>query len=274
MRVFSLKSGSRGNCTLVVTSNHNLLIDVGYSMKRIEQDLLISYGIDFEDISFILITHNHTDHILSFNAIYNKHKHIKFVTDKQLKLSIEQKNKKEYDDERFFFVDGVVDGNELMIGNFEVTHDTYCLSWVIRDKKDSSGLCFIADNGMMPYKVNDIDLLKIPYTHYCIESNYDQYLQYLDSKRDIRLKRRVLSNKGHSDNFNAIQKLTSILTVLDLREEEKVIQSVLFTHLSEDCNSEEKAMNSHNAFIETWGHKTVLKNVNIQYAKQNEIIEM
>ena len=60
MEVFSLFSGSRGNSTLVLTDNYNILIDVGVSMKKINQALLIANGIDLSDIDMVLLTHAHS----------------------------------------------------------------------------------------------------------------------------------------------------------------------------------------------------------------------
>lgn len=58
MRVYSLFSGSHGNSTLVSTNNINVLIDIGVSMKKINEHLIISEGIDLDDIKLILITHS------------------------------------------------------------------------------------------------------------------------------------------------------------------------------------------------------------------------
>ena len=60
MRITSLKSGSKGNSTLVMSNKFNLLIDTGGSAKDLEYKLLVAEGIDFNDIDYILITHSHT----------------------------------------------------------------------------------------------------------------------------------------------------------------------------------------------------------------------
>jgi flavorubredoxin len=60
MRIVSLKSGSKGNSTLVMSDEFNLLIDTGGSAKDLEYKLMLSEGFDFTDIDYILITHSHT----------------------------------------------------------------------------------------------------------------------------------------------------------------------------------------------------------------------
>ncbi len=60
MNIISLQSGSKANTTLVTNDKFNLLIDVGGSAKAINNKLLMSEGLDLNDINYILITHAHT----------------------------------------------------------------------------------------------------------------------------------------------------------------------------------------------------------------------
>lgn len=68
MRLASLGSGSRGNATLVEWSGGTLLIDCGFSVKetcaRLER--LGKLG---TDLSAILVTHEHADHIKGVGAL-------------------------------------------------------------------------------------------------------------------------------------------------------------------------------------------------------------
>ena len=269
MDISVLYSGSKGNCTLVETNTYNILIDVGTSMRKIEEGLLLSpHSLLLSDIDFILITHVHEDHVKSFGTIYNKHEHITFILDQQLLNDIEDKFKRKFDKERFIFVDSEKKGKELNIQKFSLQHDVYCVGWIIIDMVDNESLCFISDNAEKAYHMKDILFLHKPHTYYMIESNYDNYLQYTDTKRNTMLKRRVLGSSGHSDNFNAVNKLVSFL---EWSESDRT-KAVIFHHLSEDCNSEELAINSHNSYIEVWGKKTITKNIKFLYAKQHEIV--
>ena len=58
----SLFSGSTGNSLLVQSSSTNILIDAGVSTKKIV-NALESLDIDANNISGILVTHEHSDHI-------------------------------------------------------------------------------------------------------------------------------------------------------------------------------------------------------------------
>lgn len=61
MRFCSIASGSNGNCTLIETSEHRILVDIGLSARNTEK-LLSAKGIDPRTITAVCVTHEHTDH--------------------------------------------------------------------------------------------------------------------------------------------------------------------------------------------------------------------
>ena len=62
MRIVTFASGSSGNCTLVSLGGTHFLIDAGISWRRITEHLALS-GLAPADLSAVLITHEHSDHI-------------------------------------------------------------------------------------------------------------------------------------------------------------------------------------------------------------------
>lgn len=62
MRYCSLGSGSRGNATLIESGRTRLLVDCGFSLRSTEQRLALA-GVTPEQLSAILVTHEHSDHI-------------------------------------------------------------------------------------------------------------------------------------------------------------------------------------------------------------------
>lgn len=62
MRIASLGSGSRGNATLIEDGDTAILVDLGFSVKEAVLRLK-RLGRSPEDISAILVTHEHADHI-------------------------------------------------------------------------------------------------------------------------------------------------------------------------------------------------------------------
>jgi phosphoribosyl 1,2-cyclic phosphodiesterase len=263
MQVFSLASGSKGNATLVATQNHNILIDIGYSVKRINEDLLIAQGIDLDDISMVFISHQHTDHISAFNTIYNKYQHIIFFTNESVIKHIKEKWNIE-DDKRIKTLYSESVGNSLTLLPFELNHDVECYGLMVTEHYTNERYVHICDNGGF-YDKHKIDILSNA-EYYSIESNHDRTMQILDKKRHEGLKRRCLGYYGHQNNYDAMSLAFKLVG-------EKT-KSIIFTHLSEDCNSEELAREIHMEMISIWGHKTEFKNIKIGYARQNEIVEL
>ena len=56
MKMFSIASGSSGNCTYVGDNNTHILVDAGISTKKIVEGLK-NADIDIKDLSAIFVTH-------------------------------------------------------------------------------------------------------------------------------------------------------------------------------------------------------------------------
>src|ERR1043165_6548715 len=61
MRFCILGSGSSGNAALLVTENTRVLVDAGFSARRLRK-LLEAVGESLERIDAIFLTHEHGDH--------------------------------------------------------------------------------------------------------------------------------------------------------------------------------------------------------------------
>lgn len=72
MRFASLGSGSRGNATLVEWAQGSLLIDCGFSVKETELRLA-RLGKTAQDLTAILVTHEHSDHIKGVAALARRY---------------------------------------------------------------------------------------------------------------------------------------------------------------------------------------------------------
>ena len=71
IRIVSLFSGSKGNCTYCSFDGYEFLIDAGGSAKKI-CDSLSAIGVSVGSISDIFITHEHTDHIKGLKTLLKK----------------------------------------------------------------------------------------------------------------------------------------------------------------------------------------------------------
>ena len=71
MKVVVFASGSGGNCLLLSDADTHLLIDAGISLRRIEASLSRA-GLTMNDISGVLITHEHADHIYGLRTLLRR----------------------------------------------------------------------------------------------------------------------------------------------------------------------------------------------------------
>ena len=67
MRFVSFSSGSCGNCYLLLGPTSGILIDAGVSIRRVKKELE-SLHLSLPEISAILVTHDHGDHIRSLGS--------------------------------------------------------------------------------------------------------------------------------------------------------------------------------------------------------------
>jgi len=88
--VHALASGSSGNATLVRAGRLTLLIDVGLPMRKLAAALLI-YGLTPTDLHGALITHEHSDHVLSAHALSQRFGVPLIASDKTLQAIFAQK---------------------------------------------------------------------------------------------------------------------------------------------------------------------------------------
>lgn len=73
MRFASLGSGSRGNSTLLEWGTGTLLIDCGFSVKETEQRLA-RFSKCADELTAILVTHEHSDHIKGVAALARRYR--------------------------------------------------------------------------------------------------------------------------------------------------------------------------------------------------------
>lgn len=72
MTITTLASGSSGNCILVSHGDTHLLVDAGISCRRIKQ-ALAQFGLSPADLTAVLITHEHSDHISGLTTLFKQY---------------------------------------------------------------------------------------------------------------------------------------------------------------------------------------------------------
>jgi phosphoribosyl 1,2-cyclic phosphodiesterase len=86
MRLCVLGSGSSGNCVVVESGSHRLLVDAGFSCRQIEKRLE-AVGVAPGTIESIVLTHEHGDHVRGAAQFAKRHRATIYGTRGTLELS-------------------------------------------------------------------------------------------------------------------------------------------------------------------------------------------
>lgn len=219
-----ISSGSRGNSTLVWNDSSSLLIDCGVSM-RYTLRVLGEEGIAPGDLSGILMTHTHGDHI--------KAPILRRLVNENVPILCNPDTRGDYF-ERFKFISeenirtycsySFSEGG-FSVDSFEVVHDSeWCYGFSIRAgrKKVTIATDLSGPEDALITKFADSDII-------LIESNHDPAL-LMGSPRPFWLKERIknshLSNPGAAAFIQKVLKASKILP-----------SYIILTHLSPECNS-------------------------------------
>ena len=244
MKFQVIASGSKGNCTIVLCDNTKIIIDMGISYLTLKKSLEEN-SLSFSDFSGILITHCHTDHIKGLTSLL-KHTKLNVYIPEGMYESL-----KEYvEKERCVFIEDTFSINDMEFELIHTSHDApYSVGFIIKNKNKS--LVYVTDTGYINRKY----LTKmINHDAYIIESNHDE-IMLMDGPYPRFLKERVISDVGHLSNATTAKYLKKIIG--------KKTKNVVLAHLSEQNNTEEKA-------IETMKDIGIDKVVTITIAKQYE----
>ena len=71
MRLMTIASGSSGNAGYLGSESTHLLIDAGISRRRIVQGLEVA-GLKPGELSGVLLTHEHADHVCGLKVLLKK----------------------------------------------------------------------------------------------------------------------------------------------------------------------------------------------------------
>lgn len=244
MKFKTLSSGSKGNSSIVMCGNINLLIDTGISFLSLKTSLN-NLGKKIDDITGILITHCHKDHTKGLTTI---------IKNTSLKVLIPEKMYPELSDilprNRVIFIK---DNNKLLDVNIKLihtSHDVDCSVGYIIEYHGKS-LVYITDTGYLSKRVlNNITNKNI----YLIESNHDEEM-LMNGPYPPFLKQRVISDKGHLSNRVTAEYLSEVVG--------NDTKYVLLAHLSEKNNTPELAFKTAKKAIKN--HK-----IDLMIAKQDE----
>ena len=223
MKIKSFSSGSKGNCTIILCDNTNLIIDMGISYLTLKRSLEEN-SLSFQDFSGILITHCHKDHISGLGSLL-KHTSLKVYIPEGMYDSLKEVvpyPKCEFITDKFAI-------NDVEIELIHTSHDApSSVGYIINHNNKS--LVYVTDTGYINRKF--LEKMKEK-DAYMIESNHDEKM-LMDGPYPRFLKERVISDKGHLSNNTTAHYLKKLIG--------KNTKNIILAHLSEKNNTEEKAL--------------------------------
>ena len=242
LKFISFGSGSSGNCYYLFTERDGLLIDTGIGIRALKKGFH-DYGLKISDVKYVLVTHDHADHVKSvgvvsqdFNLpVYATHAvHVGIDRNYCVRRKISPENA------RIMEKGTTIQLGDFTVTSFDVPHDSSdCVGY--RIQADGISFCLITDVGHITEQMK----LYINVANYLvIEANHDEemlksgpYPQYL--------KDRVHSARGHLSNKDCALALAENAT--------PELRHVWLCHLSEENNHPELARKTVEMILQSYG---------------------
>jgi phosphoribosyl 1,2-cyclic phosphodiesterase len=220
LRCAVLGSGSEGNSILVSENGTSILIDAGFSGKKLEQRMNL-LGETLGDLSALIVTHEHMDHIRGAGIVARRYSKPLYATrgtlsgGKSILGRVAQP---------VTIIGGeAFDIGDLRVYPFDISHDASELTgFVIESSSGKVGIC--TDSGcvtlLMREKLKKCDAL-------VLEMNHDPTM-LLAGPYPWQLKQRIRSRLGHLSNDDAGAFLVDLW--------HRNLKHVFLAHLSKENN--------------------------------------
>lgn len=230
MRFCILGSGSSGNAALLVTEGARVLVDAGFSARKLTQ-LLAAAGESLARVDAVFLTHEHGDHAAGIEGL-KKFPHIRIFANSATARAV-QNGLEHRPDWQIFETGTRFTFRDLQVESFAVPHDAQePVGFRFSHGHDGDlfspcrALAWLTDLGHAPQNVHECirecDVV-------VIESNHCPELLKNDLRRPWSTKQRISGRHGHLSNHAARELLAAVASPRWRR--------VYLTHLSRDCNS-------------------------------------
>lgn len=230
LKFISFRSGSSGNCYLLKSDSTAVMLDSGVGERNLNK-YFHDYGLSFADVSAVLVTHDHADHIKSVGKISGKHGMPVYATQKVhagiqknycVRKKVSPENMVTIEKSKTFSI------GDFAVTAFEVPHDSSeNVGYMI--ERGGVTFCLVTDVGHVTESLRE-NICRSNYL--VIESNYDNAM--LDAgPYPLYLKRRISGPDGHLDNGTCAKTLCECYN--------SGMRHVWLCHLSEENNHPELA---------------------------------
>jgi len=256
-KVSVLASGSKGNCLIVRSREHAVILDAGIPLKRIF-GALERLSIDRSLIRGILVSHEHSDHTGSVGALSRNLKIPVFITRDTL-MCASNKLGNLYD--RFWIMKNgeSFELGDILIHPFRSSHDAIDSSNFTFQHLDIPGLKLgVATDLGFPIKTTLFHLSGC--STLVLESNHDLPM-LMNGRYEWFLKQRIKDDKGHLSNEQAVGLVSQII--------HPGLRQLILAHLSEENNRPEIAYETMNSYL-----KTIRSDVRLMIASQDYETEL
>lgn len=223
-----LGSSSSGNCGLVSTPTTRILVDAGFSGKRICA-LLAEVNLSISDIHAVFLSHEHQDHCAGFRGLC-AYPHLSWIANRDTFRAIDHP-RKDTCKWSFFETGSRFRFRDLTVDAFPIPHDAsdpvgFVFSWGGEDLFGPlDSVAWLLDLGyvteLVKSKVRSARTL-------VIESNYDSHMLEQDTKRPWSVKQRIKGRHGHLSNQHVVDLL------MDCKN--AGWERIHIAHVSRDCN--------------------------------------
>jgi phosphoribosyl 1,2-cyclic phosphodiesterase len=216
-----LGSGSSGNCAYLETDEARILIDAGFSLRQIRRRLA-TIGRVPENLTGILITHEHADHVHGLRALGEK-LHIPVYCNRPTLEAVEYQLQTRLDC-RVFATGATFEVGDIRVETFSIPHDAQDpVGYLLRTPAGNLG--FLTDLGhatrLVLERVRPANVL-------VLESNHDVKMLQDCPTRPWSLKQRILGRHGHLSNDAAADATEQIMSAH--------LRHLYLGHLSRECN--------------------------------------
>lgn len=259
MELCSLRSGSTGNAILAGTEKTKILIDCGISGKAVLSSLA-ELAVNPGEISAILVTHEHSDHIKGVGILARKLEIPIYASPGTWKAMYRELGKIREEWIKVFDVNGQFEIGDIGVKPFPIPHDAaqpvgYSLFG------DGQKVSVATDMGEVR---DEVAAALAGSATVLLEANHDVHMLEAGGY-PYPLKRRVKGSLGHLSNEQAGEMARRLL--------EGGTTQILLGHLSRENNYPELAFQTVKNILESCG-ATVGKDLLLNVASRDTVSEI